>query len=248
MSEDIHFEVPRDVAPKLGYYIYLLRDPRTGEVFYVGKGKAGRALSHLQDARRSKKVERIREIKRSGAGPDVEILTHGLGSEKMAYRIEAAVIDILGLPNLTNLVRGRGSRPFGRLPLSDVVAIYRKKRVEIHEPAILVRINDLYRPGMTPVELYDVTRGVWKVGSRRERAKYAFAVFAGVIREVYEIKAWMPAGSTLSSRSPEDLNDPERWEFVGRLASNAMRRRYVDRWIGHRFRQGSQNPIKYVNC
>ncbi len=40
---------------------------------------------------------------------------------------------------------------------------------------------------MTPAELYDATRASWKVGARRESAKYALAVFEGIVREVYEI-------------------------------------------------------------
>jgi len=247
MQEKNAIVIPADVAPKLGYYVYVLVDPATREVFYVGKGKARRALSHLQDEGKSKKAERIRAIKHRDAEPLIEILAHGLNSEEAAYRIEAAVIDLLGLPVLTNLVRGKGTRSLGRLPLSDLVALYRKRRVEIREPAILIRINELYRPGMTAMALYDATRGVWKVGPKRNRAKYAFAVFAGVIREVYLIEQWLPAGSTLSSRPHEDLTDSKRWEFVGQLAPEKLRKRYIDRYVGHTIRQGSQNPIKYVN-
>jgi hypothetical protein len=46
---------------------------------------------------------------------------------------------------------------------------------------------------MTPVELYDATRGVWRVNPSRHKAKYAFAVYEGIVKEVYEIKAWFPA-------------------------------------------------------
>jgi hypothetical protein len=37
----------------------------------------------------------------------------------------------------------------------------------------------LYRFGMTPMELYDVTRGRWKVGKKRYKAQYAFSVYDG---------------------------------------------------------------------
>ena len=153
----------------------------------------------------------------------------------------------LGLPALTNEVRGWGSRRFGRLPLSEVIALYRRKRVRIREPAILIRINELYRGGMNETELYDATRGIWKVGEERVKAKYAFAVFEGVIREVYEISQWLHAGSTLSSRNPRGLRSSDRWEFVGRLAPELLRRRYINRYVGQEFKQGNQNPIRYVN-
>ncbi|MCE7983039.1 MAG: hypothetical protein DYG89_17785 [Caldilinea sp. CFX5] len=63
----------------------------------------------------------------------------------------------------------------------------------IHEPVILITINRLYRRGMSAEELYEVTRGNWVIGQRRAQAKYAFAVYNGIIREVYEIHRWQPA-------------------------------------------------------
>ena len=35
------------VARKLGYYVYLYVNPIDESIFYVGKGKGGRALAHL---------------------------------------------------------------------------------------------------------------------------------------------------------------------------------------------------------
>lgn len=34
------------VAEQLGWYVYLLRDPRDAEVFYVGKGRGNRVFAH----------------------------------------------------------------------------------------------------------------------------------------------------------------------------------------------------------
>jgi uncharacterized protein len=39
------------VVEKLGYYVYLLVDPQTDRVFYVGKGTGGRCFSHVREAR-----------------------------------------------------------------------------------------------------------------------------------------------------------------------------------------------------
>jgi len=68
--------------------------------------------------------------------------------------------------------------------------------LSVTDPAILIRINRLYRDGMTEDELYDATRSCWKLGSRRNRAKYALAVFEGVVQEVYEIDGWHEGGTT----------------------------------------------------
>ena len=128
------------------------------------------------------------------------------------------------------------------------MAQYTRKRASIKEPAILIRINQLYRYGMSDSELYDATRSAWVVGPRRERAEYAFAVFEGVVREVYRITQWLPAGSTFNARwSGKRYRRSGRWEFVGVLGPEDARRRYINRYVGHLFTQGAQNPIAYVN-
>jgi len=40
----------------------------------------------------------------------------------------------------------------------------------------------------------------------------------------------------------------ERYEFVGKVAADSVRRKYVGKSVRNYFTQGSQNPIKYVNC
>jgi hypothetical protein len=103
---------------------------------------------------------------------------------------------------------------------------------------------------MSDLELYDATRGVWKVGKRREKAKFAYCVYGTVIREVYSISAWVPAGSTMTGRdfSEKGYRLSERWEFVGRVALESARKRYVGKSVKTYFPKGVQNPIKYVKC
>lgn len=121
--------------------------------------------------------------------------------------------------------------------------------VDITDPAILIRIQRAYRPGMPADALYEVTRGVWRIGPRRSAAKYAMAVFDGIIREVYMIDDWHPAASTPYTVRPiQDVQRPGRWEFTGRLASNDIRERYVDASVAALWKRGAANPILYVNC
>jgi hypothetical protein len=227
--------------------VYAYVNPIDETIFYVGKGKGQRVLSHLQDTSPSDKVAAIQQITATGQLPVLHLLAHGLTNEESALRVEAAVIDALGLPSLTNRVRGWNTIQFGRIPLADAIAHYRKRPVTVREPAVLIRINRHYRPTMTPSELYDATRASWKVGRRRVKARFALAVFDGVVREVYELTAWLPSGSTFNSRFPHGDERRDRWEFVGRLAPNKIRRRYVDGFVGHLFPRGAQNPIAYVN-
>jgi hypothetical protein len=118
------------------------------------------------------------------------------------------------------------------------------KPVVVREPALLITINRLYRSGMSPLELYEATRGRWVVGPRRDKVELALAVYQGVVREVYRVRAWHPAGTveyqTRSDLRPEDLG--RRWEFEGDIAED-VRDRYIDGSVG----KGGQNPIRYVN-
>lgn len=243
------------VARKLGHYVYLYVDPRDESIFYVGKGKNGRVLAHLRageddvDDEGTQVQRRIRAIQAAGEEPRIEMLAHGLPDEETALRVEAAAIDLIGVDRLANSVRGHRVKQ-GRMPLEEAVGRYAQEKVDVTEPAILIRINTLFQYGMSPVELYDATRSAWKVGERRNGAEYAFAVFEGVVREVYRIEGWFPAGSTFNNRWNGEHAEREelegRWEFVGTLAPESVRKRYLNRYVGHILSQGAQNPIYYV--
>lgn len=120
--------------------------------------------------------------------------------------------------------------------------------VSIIEPAILIRINQFYLEGMSGKALYEATRGVWRVGERRNEAIIAIAVFQGIVKEVYHIESWHPAGTTpYETRPPETYNIPKRWEFIGRVADPKIKSKYVDGNVKHYFSKGGRNPITYVN-
>jgi hypothetical protein len=129
------------------------------------------------------------------------------------------------------------------------------KLLQIDEPAILIRINKTYDKSMSSESLYDYTRGRWKVSPKRAKnAKFGIAIYDGIIQEVYEINDWHGAGTTESSRKPNDkpeLNSTKsligRYEFTGRLASEEIRDKYLGKSVTHLFVKGNANPIKYAN-
>ncbi len=238
--------LPACVTRELKYYVYLYIDPETNEVFYVGKGKGNRALSHLDGTGKSQHAARVRQLRKRKLQPRVEILIHGLKDERTALAVEMAAIELLGVDALTNAVHGHHSARQGRMSLDQILSLYQRKPAKIVEPAILIRINKLYHYGMTPTELYDATRHAWVVSPKREQVKYAFAVYQGIVREVYEISQWLPAGSTFITQNPKGVKRRKRWEFVGTVAPERIRKKYLDRVVD--FSPHAQNPIQYVNC
>ena len=238
------------MAEKMGYYVYLYVDPRDGKVFYIGKGKDERCLDHLFEDDDHPKVKRIREIFAAGMEPQIEMLAHGLRTEQEAYNIEAAAIGLLGLKNLTNRVVGKDSLRFGRKRLSELEGYYAAKPVKITDPVILIRVNQLYRHGMPAEELYEITRGVWRLDFERASAmKYIFAVYEGVVREVYEVDKWQPAQiggyAIRTDLMPEDAKG--RIEFVGKIAPEAIRQKYLLGDVTAYTKVSLQAPCLYVN-
>ena len=121
--------------------------------------------------------------------------------------------------------------------------------VTVAEPAILIRIAQLYEPGMSADQLYEATRGVWKIGKRRESVRFALAVAHGVVREVYEIGCWHPAASTnYTTRPIRSVTVKGRWEFTGKLAPPAIRAKYLGQSVAHYLAKGNANPILYINA
>lgn len=234
------------VVQKLGYYVYIYINPLDDIVFYVGKGKGNRAFTHLDDPGPSERATMIKDIRAAKLEPKVEILVHGLKDEKTALKIEAAIIDLLGKGKLTNKILGYHSKSHGRMTIEQVTALYDAVPVTIVDPVILIRISRMYRHTMSPLEIYEATRAYWKVGSRREKVKLALAVHAGVVREVYEIAAWFQAQTTFLNRPHTKVHDPKRFEFVGRIAQDDIRTKYLQKSVSHYLPKSAQNPIQYV--
>lgn len=235
--------VTHEVAKILKSYTYVYIDPRNGEPFYIGKGKGSRLFSHLGDKSETEKAERITEIRRSGKEPQIDVLRYGLSPSESAL-VEAAAIDLIGKTNLTNRMAGHHDRSFGRITSQRVITMLKARKVDVRHRTMLITINRLYRSDMNALELYEVTRGVWRVGTRRNRAEYAMAVYQGIVLEVYRIKRWHPAGHLrYKTRHSSDVKRKGRWEFEGRVADDDIRRKYVNFSVG----KGGQNPIRYVN-
>ncbi|MGH9966574.1 MAG: hypothetical protein ACREBG_01905 [Pyrinomonadaceae bacterium] len=128
--------------------------------------------------------------------------------------------------------------------------------IPVDDRVVAISINQQFKYCETAEELYQCTRGLWRLNRHRaNNAKYAFAVYQGVVKEVYEIEKWLPG--TEESRnywenrlrtqgksiSPAQLDG--RFEFIGKVAQEYVRKKYFGQMLPARPRG---NPILYFNC
>lgn len=223
------------------YYVYLLKDPRNWEIFYVGKGRGNRVFQHVQDAlednKNTDKLDRIRDIINVWLEVDYQLLRHWI-TEDVAFEVESAFIDYLWIENLTNLVLWTHSSNKWLMSINEIIQVYGWKKVDIIDSVILININKLFRRNMTEQDLYEATRKSRVVWEKRNNAKYAFAHYKWIIREVYEIFDWYPIET--------EMWKIRRW-FNGKVASSDARNKYINGLVPE-IKRGAANPIKYMNC
>lgn len=92
------------------FYVYHLIDPRSDEVFYVGKGCGSRISQHEIEAKKGSdhpKCDVIRAI--WDEGKEVKrVKVKTFNDEQAAYDFEAEEVARIGLENLTNQQAGGG--------------------------------------------------------------------------------------------------------------------------------------------
>lgn len=252
------------IIEKINYYIYCLVDPRNQNIFYVGKGKGNRVFQHAKGALigqiiDSDKISLINEIYQSGLEPIYYILRHNIQNEKQALEYEALAIDLLSLvkPNqqpLTNIQGGTHSSEKGLMSLSELKNLYDPQELKTDLPVVLITINKNYRKlkqqiksgeidnSQVEQEIYERTRGYWKTGSRRQKAKYAVAVYRGWTLAAYEISRWVEA----------PIERQGRWGFEGKILpkDSPIYQELVDKltYSSEEDYKAPQNPITYRNC
>lgn len=71
-------------------------------------------------------------------------------------------------------------------------------------------------------------------------------MFNSTYIEVYKIAQWFKAGEVMWSAREEDIEKvKDRFEFVGNIAPDSVRQKYVNKSVSSLFNKGNQNPIRY---
>lgn len=231
----MNIEFSQAVCEKIEHYVYVLKDPRNSQIFYIGKGVGNRVFKHVLGATESSvetdKLNLIREIIKLNLEVEHYILRHGLTKEQ-AFEIESACIDLLGLDILTNSVKGHDSWERGLKTVNEVIQHYDAKAITITEPTIIININKRYIRFMSDIDLYEATKQSWKLGNKKKDARFVIASYHGLVREVYEIENWYK------------VND--RWGFNGKVANKEIVDKYKNNSLENYIKHGNQNPIRYT--
>jgi len=247
------------------YYVYALIDPRNERVFYIGKGTGNRVFQHEEESARlpeseKAKLRTIREIEAQGLAVK-RVLVHWGLSESEAFAAEAALINLLnftGRSALTNLVAGHGVHE--SLTTEDFEIRYGAERLQekdIRHSIMMIKINQRYRWGMSPQELYDTIRGIWVASLdtiRKRRVEYVFGVFHQLIVAVYKPDEWHRVSEGIDVPRPQELDSVSFEKNKDRIyyicndheAMDAWQRYYLHKSIVDlKVNQQAQNPITY---
>jgi hypothetical protein len=235
---------PPGVAAKLGTYVYLLIDPRSGRPFFVGTGRGNRCHRHVHAARVTPSPEakpskyplldRIQEAEADGRNVRVEILRHGLTPAE-AELVETSVADALGLGHATGLGLQRG-------PAVEVAAGLAKRAKFKHDHLVVVlRVG----PHGAPTE-YDAVRHGWRIAKRwvdtasPRSPRWAVVVAGDLVEAVYRIDRWEPSPAAPGT-------GVERFAFVG-TPDPGLVARYAGRSVSAYLGAGTPSAVTYVWC
>ena len=244
-----------------GYYVYALIDPRTNQVFYIGKGTDDRVFAHEIEQNKDpesekRKLKTIREIEDAGHHVERVLLNRNL-EEKEAFAAEAALINYFKFSTkekLTNIVAGHHThealtvemfeKRYGAEPLSED---------EIEDNVMVIKINEKYQWGMSDFEVYEVVRGIWKANIKRaSKAKYVFGVYNQLVVAVYKPKEWHYVHEKRNDiPRPHEITKENYEKVKGRIYFTCddykSDSRYLHRSIaGLSGNQSAQNPISYI--
>ena len=141
-------------------------------------------------------------------------------------------------------VQGNGAERKGEKAMKNTTEILTKE--DFSQPTAIIRLTNYYRPGLEyeRFALYEATRGQWSIEKDHNitKTRIALAVHDGVVLEVYEIAAWVSANSTMMYFRM-DKGDKDRKEFVGNVAKNSIRQKYIGKSVSSLFKNGDIRPV-----
>lgn len=249
-----------------GYYVYALIDPRTNEVFYIGKGSDNRVFAHESESSKvpeseKAKLKRIREIEESGAEVKRVLVNWGM-TEDEAFFAESSLINVINYltkDSLTNIVAGH--HVHHALSVEDFEVIYGAENLkpeDIRHGILVIKINKLFKHGMSSKDLYDTVRGVWRASLntiKRKNIEYVFGVYNQLIVAVYKPDEWHYVYDMVDVPRVEEINGDNYDRYKDRVYFTCKDYEQIDdegQFYLHKsiaelkVNQSAQNPITYL--
>lgn len=118
------------------------------------------------------------------------------------------------------------------------------ERQDIKENIVVIKINESYYEGISAEALYDYTRGIWYRSLKSVNgAEYALCVVNTIVIEVYKIDHWMPGTKAVfKTRKVDSKEATRRIAFVGKVAEDSIRNRYIGKSVSHLYERNASNP------
>lgn len=251
------------VCEKIGNYVYRLIDIRNGETFYVGKGKGNRVFQHaneelkltktlddedlLLDDSESLKLDRIRQIRKSGLEVQHIIHRHGISDDSI-FEVEAALIDAYA--GLTNISRGHYSSDRGPMDSKEIEQKYNLPELEESpkHKLLLINVNNFSNESSRST-LLDQVRFAWRISKpKAEKAEFVLAVVRGVVKGAFVADTWLPASAENFPTFNTSTVNKSRFGFNGSEAPKDIQDLYVGKHgkrIVNKEMRHVQNPIRY---
>jgi len=258
----------------IGYYVYILLDPRDSKIFYVGKGKGNRVFEHVagipDNPIDSDKISLIKEIINNNQEVEHYIIRHGIENDEVALEIEATLIDLLTynkfnhLSNITNIVTGHNTFERGIKTVDEIEILYAAEKVnpDIAIDNIFVfSVQNALNEGRSN---YSATRSAWRISQEWVNTIPAFAVGLKNSFSVgsYEILQWNQVENTNRSEfiSPNHPNVSSYTPLLNKdwtnIREQAMGFMGFGNYIivefdgqGHfRIQRGAHDHITWHNC
>ena len=118
---------------------------------------------------------------------------------------------------------------------------------EFDRPTAVIKVNRLYRHGISADELSDITRGYWKTAEHKARqCDIVLSVYQGEVMEVYVVDQWVD-GQELKMATNINGYRPNSYGFNGRVASKNMRDKFIGRSVRRLYKKGDRNPVRAFN-
>lgn len=216
-NTDLPDRIDALAASNLKIYVYVLVDPRTKKIFYVGKGQGERVLQHVREAekgldsdgevQRKSKQQQIIDIKTSGHKPEWRVVRRNLKDADEAFHVEGSLIYALTQANdqpLSNRNRGMNTQHDGLT--ANEVMLLNAPQVDPNQAYPCVILLDIEKGLRERGNVYDATRRAWPIGPKfRDRLDVVVVgLVKGISRGAFRVK---PGSWT------ELIPEERRWGF-----------------------------------